>query len=122
MTPAVSGTHKNANAFSATCMKQNMTASGERCVISFISPSPASSTTSFLIPSGPYPNSTHDISHSASRTSAMISFTSFSSSQDTSPDIMLRATLQALCHNRHAAAADETPISPPTFALCSPLV
>ena len=42
-----------------TCMKQNMTASGERCwVISFISPSPASSTTSFLIPSGPYPNST----------------------------------------------------------------
>ena len=30
------------------------------------------------------------------------------------------SNLQALCHNRHAAAADETPISPPTFALCSP--
>jgi hypothetical protein len=27
--------------------------------------------------------------------------------------------LQALCHNRHDAAEDETPISPPTFALCS---
>lgn len=47
------------NRLQPTCMKQNMTASGARCwVISAMPPSPASSTVSFLTPSGPYPKIT----------------------------------------------------------------
>lgn len=48
-----------------TCMKQYATASlGRCCVISLRSPSPASSTVSFLMPSGPYPKRTlHFRSH-----------------------------------------------------------